>query len=179
MKTFQVDEQTTLRLLKQSDAPAIFRLIDSQRSYLGAWLPFVADTRTPDDSEVAVSYMLKDPDSPVFSIIKNEQLVGLIGFKETDTYNGRTEIGYWISENEQGKGIVTRSVAILCRYAFKELAIHRIQIKCAVENTQSNNIPQRLGFQLEGTERDGELQSNGYYADIHVYSLLRTDKWLS
>jgi RimJ/RimL family protein N-acetyltransferase len=36
-----------------------------------------------------------------------------------------------------------------------ELDINRNQIKCAVANTASRNIPQRLGFQLEDIERAG------------------------
>ena len=42
-------------------------------------------------------------------------------------------------------------------------------------NQPSNAIPQRLGFTLEGTERDGELLSSGEYMDINVYSLLRKE----
>ncbi len=48
---------------------------------------------------------------------------------------------------------------LFCQWAFFEKDFNRIQIRCAVGNQPSNAIPQRLGFTLEGTERDGELLS--------------------
>lgn len=71
---------------------------------------------------------------------------------------------------------MTRAVECLCKYAFEELEMNRVQIKCAVENTPSSNIPKRLGFQIEGVERAGELFANGEFVDIEIYSLLKNDK---
>ena len=53
--------------------------------------------------------------------------------------------------------------------------MNRIQIQCAVGNTKSSNIPRRLGFTLEGIARAGELQADGRFSDIEVYSLLREE----
>ena len=87
----------------------------------------------------------------------------------------RTEIGYWLLPEFRGKGVITRAVHYLCQWAFFEKDFNRIQVRCAVGNQPSNAIPQRLGFTLEGTERDGELLSSGEYTDINVYSLLRKE----
>ena len=46
----------------------------------------------------------------------------------------------------------------------------RIQIKCAVENRSSSNIPKRLGFKFEGIERDGEPLIGNVFTDLEVYS---------
>ncbi|HPW95118.1 MAG TPA: GNAT family protein, partial [Fibrobacteraceae bacterium] len=82
------------------------------------------------------------------------------------------EIGYWLSKPFQRKGLVTDSVKGLIRLAFEKMGLHRIQIKCAVNNIQSKNIPRRLNFIFEGTERDGELLADGTYTDVEVYSFL-------
>ena len=84
-------------------------------------------------------------------------------------------IGYWLLPEYRGKGLVTRAVHHLCLLALCEKGFNRIQIRCAIGNTASNAIPQRLGFKQEGTERDGELLINGEYTDINVYSLLKKD----
>jgi ribosomal-protein-serine acetyltransferase len=89
--------------------------------------------------------------------------------------NGKTEIGYWLSEPLQGKGIVTKSTKKLIEIAFEKEQMNRIQIKCAVDNLPSKRIPQRLSFTLEGIEREGELLANKEYTDLEVYSLLRSD----
>jgi len=63
----------------------------------------------------------------------------------------------------------------LLHFAFDELNINRVQIKCAVGNTPSKNIPKRLGFKFEGIERDGELLVDNQFTDIEVYSLIKKD----
>ena len=109
------------------------------------------------------------------TITADGRFAGLVGFKDTDRANRKTEIGYWLGEEYQGRGIMTRCVEALCGLAFSELNINRIQIQCAVGNTKSSNIPRRLGFTLEGIARAGELQADGRFSDIEVYSLLREE----
>ena len=110
-----------------------------------------------------------------FSIYYKEQFVGLVGYKDTDNLNKKLEIGYWLSQYAQGKGIMMQSVEKLIEFAFQEMDMNRIQIKVAVGNRKSRRIPEKLGFQSEGIERDGELLVDGVYTDIIVYSLLKRE----
>lgn len=177
--TIEIDKEIKLTQLALSDAKDIFETIDSQRDYLGKWLPFVAYTREISDSEQFVNSVVNAPEELfeyLFAIRKKEQFVGLVGFKDTDRLNSKTEIGYWLSEKFQKQGIVTKSVERLCEFAFHQLGINRIQIKCAVDNTRSSNIPKRLGFKLEGVERQGELLSSGVYTDLEIYSKLKSEQ---
>ncbi|MFW5707533.1 MAG: GNAT family N-acetyltransferase [Bacteroidota bacterium] len=176
MKTLHVNENIVLRALAPGDKYDIFQAIDTQRDYLGPWLPFVAYTHQIEDTENFVQSILDVPEDQrehVFVIRFNGQFAGIIGFKDTDRINRRTEIGYWLSEDFQKKGIITMSVKVLLHYAFTELDLNRVQIRCAQGNLPSLNIPRRLGFTFEGIERAGELLSNGEFADLEVYSMLR------
>jgi ribosomal-protein-serine acetyltransferase len=87
--------------------------------------------------------------------------------------NRKTEIGYWLSEKFQGQGLVTKSVSELCHFAFQKLDMNRVQIKCAVGNTPSANIPKRLNFTFEGIERQGELLIGNIFTDLEIYSKLK------
>lgn len=177
--TIKVDAEIELQQLVLSDSRAIFELISSQREYLGKWLPFVEYTKVITDTESFVGAVVNAPPDRfeyVFTIRKGGEVVGLIGFKDSDKQNKRTEIGYWLSENHQKQGIVTKSVAKLCDFAFHEQGINRIQIKCAVNNTSSINIPKRLRFKFEGIERQGELLSGDIFTDLLVYSKLKSDQ---
>lgn len=177
--TIEVDKEIKLTQLELSDAKDIFETIDSQREYLGRWLPFVALTREISNSEQFVDSVVNAPEGRaeyVFAIKKNNQFVGLIGFKDTDRLNRKAEIGYWLSEKFQKQGIITKSVEKLCEFAFEEMGINRIQIKCAVGNKLSSNIPKRLGFKLEGVERQGELLTGGVYTDLEIYSKLKSEQ---
>ncbi|MBV1923358.1 MAG: GNAT family N-acetyltransferase [Flavobacteriaceae bacterium] len=176
--TIQIDSSLELRQLKLSDSTDIFNTINSQREYLGKWLPFVAYTQELKDTENFVNSVVNSPEEKfeyTFTIRKQNQFIGLIGLKDSDKTNRITEIGYWLSEKFQKQGIVTKSVEKLCDFAFKEQRFNRIEIKCAVENKPSSNIPKKLGFKFEGIERDGELLSENIYTDLEIYSKLKSD----
>jgi ribosomal-protein-serine acetyltransferase len=173
-----INKEITLRQLALPDAIDIFNTINSQREYLGKWLPFVAYTKEVTDTEKFVQEAVSASEKNfeyIFTIRKHDEFIGIIGFKETDRVNKKTEIGYWLSELHQKQGIVTKAVDKLCTFAFNKLDINRIQIKCAVDNKPSSRIPQRLGFKFEGIERQGELLTGNVFTDLEVYSKLKMD----
>lgn len=170
----QVSDKIVLYPLSVDDIFRIFNTLNDEREYMREWLPFVDATREVEDTGNYVRYVLQTADKQ-FTIYYNEQFVGLIGFKDTDTDNKKVEIGYWLSQYAQGKGIMTQSVSKLIEHAFGEMDMNRIQIKVAVGNHKSRRIPEKLGFQKEGIERDGELLVGDIFTDIAVYSLLKKE----
>jgi ribosomal-protein-serine acetyltransferase len=178
IKKIRVTESIVLKQIELTDSKDIFETIDSQREYLGNWLPFVDFTKKIEDTERFIQTIINLPTKNfehVFVIHFNGEFAGLIGFKGTDKLNKKTEIGYWLSECFQKKSIITESVKALCKFAYNDLDINRIQIKCAVGNILSKKIPKRLGFKLEGIERDGELLTGGKFTDLEVYSKLKNE----
>jgi ribosomal-protein-serine acetyltransferase len=173
-----VDENIILKQIELKHAPDIFNIMDSEREYLGKWLPFVEYTKEVKDTENYINSLVNAPADLfeyVFVIEYKDEVVGLSGFRSTDRQNKKTEIGYWLSEKYQHRGIVTKSVTKLCDFAYNDLEMNRIQIKCAIGNTPSEKIPERLSFRYEGIERDGELLSDNTYANLSVYSKLKND----
>ncbi|NLW31943.1 MAG: GNAT family N-acetyltransferase [Fibrobacter sp.] len=179
MLTIKIDDRIELRQIQITDASDIFETINFQRAYLGKWLPFVEYTKTIHDSELFINSIYSEPPEKqelVFVIHFEKKFAGIIGFKDTDKTNKKTEIGYWLSESFQKKGIITESLKKLIHHAFEKMDINRIQIKCAAENIRSQKIPKRLNFVFEGIERDGELLSDGEFTDLEVYSIIRRDR---
>jgi len=177
MQSIVVSENICLESISMSMAQLIFETIDRDRDYLKVWLPFVEMTHQVSDTENFIKGLLDQAEKKrdqIFCIWFKHEFAGLIGLKDTDWINKKTEIGYWLAENKQGNGIVSLSVRKLSKYAFQKLKLNRIQIKVAEGNLKSIAIPQRMGFQYEGIERAGELHNNGYL-DIKVFSLLKTD----
>lgn len=176
-----VDKEIYLALLNPVDVKDIFNTIISEKAYLGRWLPFVASTNEFKDTEHFVSQAIQiatQIPQYVFTIRYQDKFAGLIGMTATDVQNQKTELGYWLSETFQKKGIMTKSITELCRWIFTELPINRIQIKCAVNNYFSQKIPIQLNFHLEGVERDGELLREEVFTDLNIYSLLKKD-WIN
>ncbi len=177
MKQFQINSHIRLEPIDISMAPVIFETIDTNREFLRKWLPFVDFTTQLSDTESFVKGTLRNSaikKDEIFSIWYNEEFAGLIGFKDTDWVNLKTELGYWISEKMQGKGIVTLCVQELIKYSFVKLKLNRVQIKVAIGNEKSAAIPKKLGFRIEGIERQGEKHRHKFY-DLEMYSLLRND----
>ena len=168
-----IDISDTIKLKRISldDVQAIFDTINMERAYLRKWLPFVDNTLQVSDTFAYVQLVIEE-NQIVYTIWEQNSFCGLIGFKSIDETNQKAEISYWLSEAAQGKGIITLSVREMLLYAFEELDINKAQIKVAVGNTKSRKVPERLGFELEGIERDGERKSDGSYHDIEVYSKL-------
>lgn len=176
---FEVSNRIILREIELVDSTNIFSTIDSQRDYLGRWLPFVELTKSIDFSRSFIQSILDSPyenREHTFTILYDGAFAGVIGFRGTDRANSKTEIGYWLSEPFQHKGIIMGSVPVLMSFAFDELGMNRIQIRCGVGNSPSRNIPIRLGFRYEGIERAGEMFTDGRFVDLEVYSRLRGDQ---
>lgn len=177
--SFEISPDILLREATIEDAAAIYHAIDTHRDYMRTWLPFVDNLKSVTDEEAFLRNILSAPVDryePIFGIWNgHNEICGLIGFHFSDFANHRTEIGYWLLPEYQHRGIMTQCVRRLCQWAVEAKDMKRIQIRCAAGNAASNGIPLRLGFQLEGTERAGELLASGEYADINVYSILKEE----
>lgn len=167
-------EDVELQKVSLKDVSFIYKTIDNEREYLREWLPFVDNTISENDIFEYIQSVIEKQELQ-FSIYNKNILVGLIGFKDIDKINRRAEIGYWLSQKAQGKGIMTHSVKALLDLGFNDLNLNRIQIKVAIGNIPSKKIPEKLNFRQEGIERDGELLVNGKFTDLIIYSLLKKE----
>lgn len=179
MNTLVVDEEIILKEIELEDADVVYNSVNAQRKYLQEWLPFVEYTRCVVDEKNFINSVLNSEPSVrefVNIILYRNEFAGLISlkFNKADKLNKKTEIGYWLSEKFQKRGIINRSCKRLISYAFDELLLNRIQIKIAVNNAKSIKIAERLNFIFEGIERDGELLDNGF-TDLNIYSLLKKE----
>lgn len=107
-------------------------------------------------------------------IFNGSELVGTIGYVYLDFDAKKTEIGYWIDRQSEGKGIITRACRVLIDYAFDELGMNRVEIRCSTRNLRSAAVAERLGFVKEGVLRQAEPLRDGLH-DFNIYGLLAQD----
>jgi ribosomal-protein-serine acetyltransferase len=175
MGSFKVDEKVVLQRINHNDTSAVYRLIDKYRLLLRQWLPFVDATTSEEQTESFIRSLFNPASRElIFTIRYDGEVTGLVGYKDIDRTNKKLEIGYWIAPVFEGRGMVTASVKVLVDEAFKKMQMNRVQVKCAIGNRRSSNIPKRLGFTLEGVERAGEFL-NGRFVDLETYSMLKQD----
>mgnify|MGYP000672157919 FL=1 len=103
------------------------------------------------------------------------KMAGQIGYNYFNNEDRRTEIGYWLGKEFQGKGLITRSCRALIDNAFNNLNLNRIEIRCGTENQKSRSIPEKLGFKLEGVARESEWLHDRFI-DLAIYAML-ADEW--
>jgi len=177
MNILKVNSCIELEKINLSHAFLMFEAVEENRNFLSEWLSLPSEVETQDGAVEFIRAVLKDSEEKedsVFVIWYRKQFSGLISLKENDLLNKKIEIGYWLTENMTGKGIVTKSVKVLSEYIFMVMNLNRIVIRCAVGNIKSSAIPKRLGFTFEGVEREGEKHPKNYL-DMEVYSFLRKD----
>jgi ribosomal-protein-serine acetyltransferase len=180
MFSYKIDDEVSLHLLEKHHAEEVFELVDQNRAYLREWLPWVDNMTSPEEYHTILPMWLRQfADGNGFNagIRYKGKLVGMIGLHAIDRANRKTSIGYYIAEEAQGKGIVTKSVKAILDYVFRELGLNRVEIRCGVHNKKSRAIPERLGFVQEGIIRDGEWLYDHFH-DLVVYSMLAKD-WLA
>jgi RimJ/RimL family protein N-acetyltransferase len=83
-----------------------------------------------------------------------------------------TELGYWIDEAYEGKGLVTEWCAAELRVAFEVRKLERVDIWCAASNTRSAAVPARLGFRHEATLRKRIPTADGSLVDTMIWTIL-------
>lgn len=165
--------QVNLKPLQESDARALFELVDTNRAYLKKFLGWLDQNTCIQHTLNFIKRATREEKKGTLvlrAIYIAKELVGLVSLFDIDRLNNSTVIGYWLDERHQGKGIMTTAVKQLISYAFEELKLHRIEIRCAIHNTKSQHIPERLGFTKEGTAKGAILIDQNYF-DAYIYGL--------
>lgn len=180
MRSIRVADTVRLRDPSVSDATELFALVDANRKHLARWLPWPMQIRTVEDERLWIRSRRAPgaADSELaLLIIDGGRIAGGLGIAGLGSSHRAAEIGYWLAEDAQGRGLVTRCCGAALKYSFESRGMNRVQIRAAIENTRSRAVPERLGFTLEGIQRQAVL-INGNFQDLAIYSLLASE-WRS
>ncbi|HTJ66366.1 MAG TPA: GNAT family protein [Actinospica sp.] len=101
--------------------------------------------------------------------------IGMHRIKDLDAPAGGVgEIGYWAAPATRGQGYMTEAAREVCRWAFDDLGLARIEWLAIAGNEASWRVVEKLGFVREGTLRSHSIH-RGVRHDIWIGSLLRTE----
>jgi ribosomal-protein-serine acetyltransferase len=173
-----VEEQLELVPRDPSDAAEMFALVDRHRDALREWLTWIDATKSLAETRRYAQFAQAQAESHVafdFAIRRAGAIVGSIGFHGLDWASRNAQIGYWLAPDERGRGTITRAARRLVTYGFASLDLHRIEIRCVVENARSRAVPDRLGFAFEGVLAEAYLL-HGRFHDIALYATTAT-RW--
>lgn len=167
-------------------ADAIFNIVNLQRERLSEFLPWVKYIKSVTDEENYFKMMdklsneMKAFDYIILVNSKNENnaqlalfkvaVAGAIGVPEINWNASNCEIGFWISKDFEGQGVVSQSITILENYLFEQ-GIKRIEVRCTEGNNRSIAVTQKMNYIYEGTLRKNIFE-DGIYKNTLVYSKL-------
>lgn len=148
-----VDFDLALLPLETSHAAALFTLVARDRDYLHQWQNWPDHLNNLEDMLALIENARHKRAANTgldLVMVVDGQPAGKISLVFIDWITRHSEIGYWLGEAFQGRGIVTRACRALLDYAFDEINLNLVDIRCAVGNTRSRAIPERLGFTYQG-----------------------------
>ena len=111
-----------------------------------------------------------------FAIVSKEdgRMIGTCGFTRLDAINHLAEIGYVLSSQYWHRGIATEAVAMILRFAFCNLGVHRVEARYMSGNVFSRAVMEKNGMSYEGMEREA-IYVKGVYQDVGKCAILRSD----
>ncbi|HEV7929019.1 MAG TPA: GNAT family protein [Nitrosospira sp.] len=171
MREIRIDDDLTLVELSEGDIDSLAAVVKENLPHIGPWqLWAVPDYGVKQAREFVERNIGAGPGTQSFGIFYEGKLSGCAGYVPRDE-KGVAEIGYWISSEHQGKGIVTRCARALIEHAFRYLGADRVEIHAAALNFRSRAVAERLRFDLEERRKNAHPLPNGIIDDLVVYSI--------
>jgi ribosomal-protein-alanine N-acetyltransferase len=84
-------------------------------------------------------------------------------------------VGYWIDELHAGNSYTPEALVCVCRAAFEDLNLHRVQISIIPRNTASRRVVEKLDIRDEGVAVR-YLEINGAWED-HIRYAITAEEW--
>lgn len=145
-----------LRCRDEADAPRVKEVVDRNLDRLRRFMPWAWNEPQPVEAKAARlrearEQFLRGEDWQfgIFSA-DDARFLGAIGLHRGHA-PGTMEIGFWLCQSAEGRGIVTEATRILTDLALTRLGATRVEIRCDVRNERSAAVPRRLGYVLEET----------------------------
>lgn len=161
-------QRLIMRTARTADAEGLSALWDA----VSAVMPW--NSLTPEEMRARIC--AADPSKPnawfIHPLERREDgaLLGEVHFT-LGPHHGQAEIGYAVHPAAQGQGFATEAVVAMLDHLFGPVGLHRCTALIVVENVASQHLVAKLGFQLEGRQRENYFVG-GAWRDDFVYGLL-------
>lgn len=107
----------------------------------------------------------------------NDKVIGSIGLHLDDlrTAMNVKSLGFVLSEDYWGQGIMVEAIKIIMDYAFEELNLKLLSVGHFTFNKASQRVIEKCNFVFEGTLRQATQIYDGSVYDLACYSLTKSE----
>ncbi|WP_299124462.1 GNAT family protein [uncultured Winogradskyella sp.] len=162
-------------LLQPNEGEELFNLIDNNRARLEDFFAgTVSKTRTLEDTlaygvEIQkrinfisyLPYMITD--------VNTNKFIGLVDVKNIDMNVPKAELGSFIDEDYEGRGIVSKATNLVIDHIIVEYKFIKLLCRANSRNKGSIAVILKNGFELEGTIRKDYRTTKGEIVDLNYY----------
>lgn len=109
-------------------------------------------------------------------IVLHEQVpMGVFALHYLSSHHKRAELGCYLHRSVWGRGFSLELTREVLRYAFEELHLHRVELRCDPRNAASMAVARKLGMTFEGILRDFVFVEGRGFVDEAVHALLASE----
>ena len=170
-----------IRPIRNEDSLNYHSLIDQNKERLSKYFPKTLNANKDLESTTAHVVerirLTEKKEFFTFVIFDNlsNKIVGTIFLKELDWNIPKGEIGFFIEQNYEGKGIITKSVSLVINHCFDTLDLNKVYMRIAEDNISSKRVAEKNDFKVEGVLRKDFKTSEGELIDVVYYGLLKNE----
>ena len=122
--------------------------------------------RRSGQNELAFEFGIFGPDST--------DVWGGVGINQINRTYNFGNLGFWVRASRVRQGVAIAAARLAARFAFRELALTRVELVALVDNIASRRVAEKLGATFECVARN-RLVHNGVPFAAAVYSLIPGD----
>lgn len=168
-----------IRPFQEVDAAAFVAAVRESVSSVEPWMPWCHEAYSMDEARAWFAQCEQNLQSGAacdLGIFDRDErtLLGSIGINQINPQHKIGNIGYWVRQTRQRRGIATRAVRIMADYGFRELQLTRLEIVIALGNDASRRVAEKAGATFECIARNRLILRDGP-VPAAVYSLIPQD----
>ncbi len=164
--------------LKIEEAEAFYEMLTNNFNRIKESFPKTssANTSLADSRKYIQEKIVEFENKTFFSFgicLKEEnKLIGQLAIKNIDWSIPKGELGYFIDQTYEGKGIVTEALQKVIHYAFTDLKMNKLFLRTLLDNVASQKVAEKNGFIKEGILRKEFKSGNNKLEDVIYYARL-------
>ncbi len=164
-----------IRKYQPEDAAGIVEAVQESIATVGAWLDWCSNGYGPAEAQAWIAHTAASWDTAdmfAFAVVDatSGDYLGGVGLSKLDHDQRTANLGYWIRQSYQGRGVGTQAARLAIGYAFEYLKLTRIEIVCGAANRPSRRVAEKTGSRFEGLA-SGKLTVHGRAIDAAVYAV--------
>ena len=143
-----------IRPLVPGDAEELAALYTANRAFLEPFEPERPDAFFTAAGQQERLAALGEQERWRFAVLDGDEIAGTISLSNVVRAAFQSaSTGYWIDRRRNGRGLATTAVADVVRFAFSAAELHRIEAGTLVDNTASQRVLEKNGFERIGVVR--------------------------